>query len=61
MLNLLKNPTTLNEMLSKCTQGKEEDRWQTDRIAPLGRLEIADGNGNDERAGDEKAVELKTD
>jgi len=61
MLKLLKKTTTLNETLSKCSQGKEKDRWQTDPIAPPGRLEIANGNGNDERAGDEKVVHLKTD
>ena len=61
MLNLLKKTTTtLNETLSKRSQGKEKDRWQTHPIAPPGRLEIADGNGNDERAGDEKVVHLKT-
>lgn len=47
--------------MSKCSLGKEKDRWQTDPIAPPGRLKIADGNDNVERAGDEKVVHLKTD
>lgn len=60
MLNLLKKITPLNETLSKCSQGKEKDRWQTNSIVLLRRLEIADGNGNDERADDKKVVELRS-
>lgn len=62
MLNLLKKKkTTLNETLSNRSQGKEKDRWQTDPVAPSGRLEIADGNGNYERAGYGKVAHLETD
>lgn len=55
-----KEITPLNETLSKCSQGKEKDRWQTNSIVPPRRLEIADGNGNDERADDKKVVQLQS-